>query len=741
MKRKKRLLSVLMIVTALIIMQLPVSEADAATSASDFRIEGSTLVKYRGSDKNVSIPDTVEIIGSSAFEDDANVELVVVPNSVKRIEAYAFWGCDNLDTVVLGSGLTEVGDYAFAGCSGLRQMTLPSNITSIGILAFGDCIHMTDISIPVETSFIHETAFNGCSRLTIHCEKGSVADDFAQVFYERQSQMPEFEDVPDNIPSEQEPAAETPQPEPTAAPPAEEPGNFLGSTQVVGNRAVVFVNSKKPQVFGDEQKEAQELPLVTNLDGYDWSRGIPKYTIVDGTVVADQAYYRSDLLEDVILPPGIREVGQFSFARSSLKSLTLPEGVETISYGAFYHCDGLETVTLPDTILCVEPQAFSCTPWVDRFLNGEDGSSGQAADFGGGGDSGQAESMDGAQLQDSGDFLVAGGVLVAYRGNVSDVTIPEGVRVIAGEACRGHGEIVSVSLPDSLQVIGEGAFQDCSELEKITFGENVTSIKDRAFEGTKIENVSIPSSVNTLGLKAFGSAQLTYEGVEPEHTYESSASRLSNASYRIYNHDEQQTPGLSVVGLEGASASLTDSDRSYTLSIRLLEVKSDMENACLRALRFLTPEDMPVYELTLTDESGIPLTKLGRQKLTVTLPVPESLKGQELKVLTLDRNGQLELAASDHVLLDGVEVLRFQTSYLSQYGILATGILEEGSLAENHVDMDSFSQAPQSLPQEFSYNRHVLQMASGAVLLTGGILLLSHSFFGKKKMKPQNEAV
>lgn len=47
MRRKKRNLSVLMIVVALMIMLLPVSEADAESSASDFRMEGSTLIKYR----------------------------------------------------------------------------------------------------------------------------------------------------------------------------------------------------------------------------------------------------------------------------------------------------------------------------------------------------------------------------------------------------------------------------------------------------------------------------------------------------------------------------------------------------------------------------------------------------------------------------------------------------------------------------------------------------------------------
>ena len=115
MRRKKRIFGVLMIVAALIIMQLPVSEADAATSASDFVIQAGTLLKYRGFEKDVTIPGTVEVISKDAFEQNTNIESVFIPNSVKRIEPYAFWWCDNLHTVTLGTGLTEVGDYAFAG--------------------------------------------------------------------------------------------------------------------------------------------------------------------------------------------------------------------------------------------------------------------------------------------------------------------------------------------------------------------------------------------------------------------------------------------------------------------------------------------------------------------------------------------------------------------------------------------------------------------------------------------------
>ena len=55
--------------------------------------------------------------------------------------------------------------------------------------------------------------------------------------------------------------------------------------------------------------------------------------------------------------------------------------------------------------------------------------------------------------------------------------------------------------------------------------------------------------------------------------------------------------------------------------------------------------------------------------LTVTLPVPEELRGQKLQVIMLDRNGQLEAVPAENVVVDGVEALQFQLSYVSVVGV------------------------------------------------------------------------
>jgi len=714
MKKRRRLFGALLTAAALVIMTLPVSEADAAASASasangasantsnpDFLMDGGTLVKYRGREKNVSIPDTVEIIGESAFEDNMNVELVVVPNSVQRIGAYAFWGCDNLDTVVLGRGLTEVGDYAFAGCKGLEQMSIPANVRSIGVQAFADCVNMKDISIPAETISIHDTAFDGCARLTIHCDPGTVAAAYAEAFYERQKEMPEYEDVPDYQPDTPTPTPDpSPEPAPTAAPVA---GNVIGSTSIVGNRAVLFVNTKDmnvlsptpPPVNVPEGETSSETPDMKEVLGKMTTAGpvavIPKFTVVDGKIVADQAFYRSNSLETVALKDGITEIGQFAFARSTLKEIEIPEGVTDICYGAFYHCDALESVTLPGTVMNVEPKAFAHTAMLENFMGGDT------------------------------DFLVNGDVLLAYNGHDSQVFVPGGIRVIAAEVFAGHKEIQSVRLPDSVIVVGEAAFEGCDSLQLVDLGAGVEQIKDRAFSDCPVlETVKVPASVQVVGLQPFGDAEVIYNGKEPEQSYEVSATRLSNEDFRDVEQEQSQ-PGVTVAGASPSMARLEGASRSYTLTVEQKTDTASVEAAWQRAFESAMPDNMAVYELKLTDNSGIPLTKLGHSGLNVVLPLPDSLSGQELKMVTLDRNGQLEAVPVERVMLEGTECFRFRTTHLTLFGVYGVGA-SSSEIREISVDMSNMSAGP-GAPGNGGNSLLFAKYLVGVALLITGITL------------------
>ncbi|MDE6518007.1 MAG: leucine-rich repeat domain-containing protein [Acetatifactor sp.] len=195
MRIKWNVVGILLIITAILIMQIPVPEADAASSASDFRIEGTTLIGYTGTASDVSIPSTVKVIGEGAFQNNTNITRVTIPKNVEEIKPYAFWGCDHLEQGSLGEGLYEVGDYAFANCPELRNISFPDNITRIGIMAFADCASLRNIKIPYTVRSVHDTAFDGCYRLEIDYDNGTEGERFALYFAEKRKEMPEYEDI------------------------------------------------------------------------------------------------------------------------------------------------------------------------------------------------------------------------------------------------------------------------------------------------------------------------------------------------------------------------------------------------------------------------------------------------------------------------------------------------------------------------------------------------------------------
>lgn len=431
MNHKKWMAVIALAVTALILTHLPVSEADAAASASDFQTQGSTLVKYRGTEERVTIPDTVEVVGESAFENNQKVQFVVIPKSVKRLDAYVFWGCNNLEEVVLGKGLTAVDEYSFAGCTGLKQITIPENIQSIDAQAFAGCVNLTDIYIPATVTGIAEDAFLNCDNVTIHADEGSVAAQFAQKLAEQKNRDPLVTAAPVQTPTAvsrpdtqatTEPVS-TATPAPVATP---VPGNVLGSTIIVGNHALVMVHPGEEKVqqgytepeAGQETGEEQDITAET-----------------ENGMIPEWMYYRNQSVSAVTIPEGTTEIGRFAFSRSSLRTVTIPEGVTVIDYAAFYHCDNLDNVILPDTVNTVGAKAFTHTGWMDDF---------------------EENSMD--------DFLISGDILVAYKGNLPEVVIPDGVRVIAEEAFRNHTELKKVHLPASVTDIGNDAFPEGIEI-------------------------------------------------------------------------------------------------------------------------------------------------------------------------------------------------------------------------------------------------------------------------------------
>ena len=83
---------------------------------------------------------------------------------------------------------------------------------------------------------------------------------------------------------------------------------------------------------------------------------------------------------------------------------------------------------------------------------------------------------------------------VIVTSHIGDYPVTE----IGTHAFEASWDVTSVTLPDSVQVIAESAFADCESLTSLEIPENVTTIERAAFSGcTALTELTIPENVTS----------------------------------------------------------------------------------------------------------------------------------------------------------------------------------------------------------------------------------------------------
>lgn len=194
-------------------------------------------------------------------------------------------------------------------------------------------------------------------------------------------------------------------------------GSNLGMVPIVNGNAVVLMDGSYASTYqGDytpEETSALNLKLEEEM----------AQALSSGEVDA-WAFYKESQLRDFEFPEGVTSVDKFAFARSGLNSIIIPDGVTSIGYAAFYHCDSLSDVVIPASVTTIEENAFSHTPWLENWLAGGE----NAEDSGTPGDEGMTEVSVTSRAD---DFLIVGdGVLLAYRGSEEEPDLPPEVKSV-----------------------------------------------------------------------------------------------------------------------------------------------------------------------------------------------------------------------------------------------------------------------------------------------------------------------
>ena len=177
---------VLLLIAAVLFSQLPSGSASA--KSSDFQTNGNVLVKYTGTDTEVTIPAHITVIGEEAFFENTTLERIEIPAGVEEIRHHAFYGCSNLKEIQLPDSVEIIGNAAFAECDLLTDMAIGNGIRDMGNGVFSGCPLLSDIelaedhptlccengALTIET--IGKYAFWGCGDLKVVEHSGALAE-------------------------------------------------------------------------------------------------------------------------------------------------------------------------------------------------------------------------------------------------------------------------------------------------------------------------------------------------------------------------------------------------------------------------------------------------------------------------------------------------------------------------------------------------------------------------------------
>ena len=372
---------------------------------------------------------------------------LIIPSTVTEIRDYAFSG-GNFTSILLPNSITSIGDYAFDDCVLITSIEIPNSVTAIGDHAFGDCKSITSIEIPNSVTAIGAGAFINSWKIYKLNYLGTI-EEWCSISFGGEYANPLY--YADYLYLNGELVTD-----------------LIISNTITGindfsleiSSALKYNEYDNAYYLGNQENPYLILVKAKNND-------ITSCVINESTkFICNSAFYYCECLKEITIPNGVTSIGNKAFYNCrALTSVTISDSVTSIGDEAFWGCSSLESVNYLGTI----------EEWCSISFGGEYANPLYYAD----------------------DLYLNGKLL-------TEVVIPKTITEIKAEMFYGCNSLKSVTIPDSVTLIGKDAFRYCTSLESVIIGNSVTAIGDCAFYNcTSLKEITIPNSVTTIGKDAF----------------------------------------------------------------------------------------------------------------------------------------------------------------------------------------------------------------------------------------------
>lgn len=352
--------------------------------------------------------------------------------------------------------VTAIGGRAFKGVDAIKDLTLPAGLQYIETNAFESCTSLTNVTyLGADNVAVDGSVFGKCTAYLetkpfgfLYNAEGAVIG-FTGV-------CPETLEIPDGVAEIGVSAFDY---------------DYYPS---VSNVTALIVPASVKEIGQYAFYELENLKSVTLNEGletignaaFDNCYKLPS-VVMPSTVktIGWDAFEDCESLESVTLNEGLEYIGEYAFAWSGVKEITVPASVTELPDDVFFGCTKLASVTLKEGLEAIGDYAFwGCTPAL-------------------------------TSIEIPGSVETIGRYAFAGCKRLETLTIKDGVSCIMSCAFTDCVKLSEVAIPGSVKAIGDYAFNQCHKLQKVTLAEGLEEIGYRAFTYTKVDEITLPTTV------------------------------------------------------------------------------------------------------------------------------------------------------------------------------------------------------------------------------------------------------
>lgn len=384
------------------------------------------------------------------------------------------------------SRVTLIGKNAFKACPSLETVVLPTSVKSIGANAFAGCAYLWCFTVPEDGALksIEKEAFANCTALSSFTLPSGVESIGVSAFYGCRRLVEVF-DLSEALTVRK---------------------GYDSENGSIGYYAV------------DVKTRSGDSGAWMSEDGFRFYSGtggcyllgaravgtvltLPEDCNGEDYAILQYAFYGCDALVEVTLPNAVTGIGKLAFANCrALSAFRIggESGLSSIGESAFLNCSLLSSILLPAGLTEIGENAFlrcyrlveiyDLTEFIDVEKKDTENHGGVGAYALGILTDGEEESR---VFSDANGYVFYAEThsqyLIGYDGTGRNLTLPQSCKGKSYHVNRyafyGNTAVKSVTFSGEVTGIGEYAFGDCTSLEAVIIAESVNRIDANAFAG------------------------------------------------------------------------------------------------------------------------------------------------------------------------------------------------------------------------------------------------------------------